>query len=165
MRIGAGALMAVLLGGQARAANKLAVIDLELTGDLGGPEFEQEHAQRLKSEDAELRRALMASGKFLVMDNAPAAGILDRLQSERAHLFDCACDIEVGKALGADFTMVVWVYRVSGLILTLTYELHDVASEQIVARKAYEFRGDNDTAWTHAIRYMVRDLPTPPDRH
>lgn len=157
--------MAVLLGCQARAANTLAVIDLELTGDLGGPEFEQEHAQRLKSEDVELRRDLAASGKFLVVDNSPASSILERLQSERAHLFDCACDVEVGKALGVDYTMVVWVYRVSGLILTLTYELHDVASEQIVARKAYEFRGDNDAAWTHAIRYMVRDLPLLPDRH
>src|ERR1700760_1290735 len=91
------ALFAAFFGQHARAANKLAVIGLELTGDLGGPEFEQDHAKRLKSQDAELRRGLTASGKFTVLDNAPAADILSRLQSERAHLFDCACDLEVGK--------------------------------------------------------------------
>jgi hypothetical protein len=47
---------------------------------------------------------------------------------------------------------------VSGLILSLTYEFHDVTSGQIVGRKSYDFRGDNDAAWTHAISYMVRDL-------
>jgi hypothetical protein len=54
--------------------------------------------------------------------------------------------------------LVAWVNRVSGLILTLTYEIHDVATGQIADRKSYDFRGDNDAAWTHAIDYMVRDL-------
>ncbi len=54
--------------------------------------------------------------------------------------------------------LIAWVYRVSGLILTLTYEIHDVTTGQITARKSFDFRGDNDTAWTHAIDYMVRDL-------
>jgi len=40
----------------------------------------------------------------------------------------------------------------------LTYEFHDVKSGQIVGRKSYDFRGDNDSAWTHAVIYMVRDL-------
>ena len=50
------------------------------------------------------------------------------------------------------------VDRLSRLLLSLTYEFHRVANGQILARKSYDFRGDNDTAWTHAIRYMVRDL-------
>jgi hypothetical protein len=54
--------------------------------------------------------------------------------------------------------LVAWVNRVSALILTLTYEIHDVATGQIAARKSFDFRGDNDAAWTHAINYMVRDL-------
>jgi Protein of unknown function (DUF2380) len=54
--------------------------------------------------------------------------------------------------------LVAWVNRVSTLILTLTYEIHDVATAQITARKSFGFRGDNDAAWTRAIDYMVRDL-------
>jgi hypothetical protein len=47
---------------------------------------------------------------------------------------------------------------VSGLILTLTYEIHDVKTSQITSRKSYDFRGDSDNTWNHAIDYMVRDL-------
>jgi hypothetical protein len=53
---------------------------------------------------------------------------------------------------------VAWVNRVSALILSLTYEFHDVETGQITARKSFGFRGDNDTSWTRAIDYMVRDL-------
>jgi hypothetical protein len=72
---------------------------------------------------------------------------------------DCnGCDLEVGKELNADLVMVAWVDRVSGLILTLTYEIHDVKTSQIAARKSFDFRGDSDNAWNHAVDYMVRDL-------
>ena len=54
--------------------------------------------------------------------------------------------------------MVVWMDRVSALILSLTYEIHDVKTQQIVDRKSYDLRGDNDAAWAHAIQFMVRDL-------
>ena len=81
------------------------------------------------------------------------------MKSQQAHLYECnGCDLEVGRELGADLVLVAWVYRVSGLILTLTYEIHDVNTARIVARKSFDFRGDNDSAWTHAIDFMTRDL-------
>ena len=66
--------------------------------------------------------------------------------------------VPVGRELDADLVMVAWVDRVSGLILSLTYEIHDVKTNQITARQSFDFRGDNDTAWNHAIDYMVRHL-------
>jgi hypothetical protein len=40
-----------------------------------------------------------------------------------------------------------------------------VATSKIVGRKSYYFRGDNDSSWTHAVKYMVRDLKdTAPDQ-
>lgn len=159
-------LVGLVTTGLAQAAPKLAVLDLELTGDLGGPEFEQEHAQRIQSQSAELRKALAATGRFELLDNAPAADVIARIQSQHAHLFDCnGCDLEVGKKLGADLVMVAYVDRVSGLILSLTYELHSVASGQIAARQSFDFRGDNDAAWHHAISYMVRHMPAELDTH
>jgi hypothetical protein len=85
--------------------------------------------------------------------------VLNRLKSQQAYLHDCnGCDLDIGRQLKADLVLVAWVDRVSGLILTLTYEIHEVRTSQIVARKSFDFRGDNDTAWNHAIDYMVRDL-------
>jgi len=144
---------------EAAAPVRMAVLDLELTGDLGGPEFEAEHEARLRIESARLRQDLKNAGVYEVVDNAPAQALIDKLKSQQRYLHDCnGCDLEVGKQLGADEILVAWVDRVSGLILTLTYEIHDVKTSQIKSRKSYDFRGDNDSAWNHAIDYMVRDL-------
>lgn len=146
---------------------KLVVLDIELTGDLGGPQFAAEHAARLRKESAILRQQLANTGLFQLVDTTPAQPLITRLKSQQAFWHDCnGCDLEVGKQLGADQVLVTWVDRVSGLILSLTYEFHGVANGQILDRKSYDFRGDNDAAWTHAISYMVRDLKeTSAERH
>jgi hypothetical protein len=138
---------------------RLAVLNIELTGDLGGPRFVAEHEARLQMQSDRLRHELELSGLFHIVETSPARSLIARLAAQHAYLHDCnGCDLEVGKQLGADEVLVTWVDRVSELILSLTYEFHDVASGQILARKSYDFRGDNDAAWTHAINFMVRDL-------
>jgi len=154
-----GILLAGIASGTAAPAPRLAVLDIDLTGDLGGPEFEAEHGARLRMATERLRQDLQGSGLYQVLDNAPARALIDKVRSQQRYWHDCnGCDLDVGRSLGADEVLVSWVNRVSGLILTLTYEIHDVASGRIVDRKSYDFRGDNDRAWTHAIDYMVRDL-------
>lgn len=138
---------------------QLVVLDVEITGDLGGPELEAEHEARLKLASTRLRDSLARIGAYRLVDTSPAQDAIDELKSRHRYLHDCnGCDLDVGRQLGADQVLVAWVYRVSGLILTLTYEIHDVATGQIIARKSFDFRGDNDAAWTRAIDYMVRDL-------
>jgi Protein of unknown function (DUF2380) len=156
--------LAILIAASSLAAAapskpKLVVLDIELTGDLGGPQFTAEHEARLRMESDELRQELERSGLYTIADSTPAQPLITKLKSQQSYLHDCnGCDLEIGRQLGADQVLVTWVDRVSGLILSLTYEFHDVATGQIVGRKSYDFRGDNDSAWTHAIRYMVRDL-------
>lgn len=94
------------------------------------------------------------------------SGLIEHLKSQQRYWHDCnGCDLDVGRQLGADQVLVAWVNRVSALILTLTYEIHGVRSGQILARKSFDFRGDSDLAWTHAIRYRVRDLQEHPTAH
>lgn len=138
---------------------RLAVLDVEISGDLGGPGFALEHANRLNMASAKLRDELGRGGHFQLVSNCPAQELIARLKSQQLYLHDCnGCDLEVGRFLGVDQVLVSWVNRVSNLILTLTYEIHDVRTGDIVARKSYDFRGDNDTAWSHAIVYMVKDM-------
>ena len=112
-----------------------------------------EHQARLAMATQRLRQKISGTGQYRVVDTAAAQSLLSRLRSQQAFLHDCnGCDLEIGRMLHADEVMVAWVDRVSGLILSLTYEIHDVASGQIVARKSFDFRGDNDAAWTHADR-------------
>lgn len=143
----------------AAAPPRLVVLDVELTGDDGGPAFAAEHRARLALASTKLRESLAGTGRYQLVDNAPAQKTIDELKSRYLYLHDCnGCDLDVGRQLGADQVWVAWVNRVSGLILSVTYEIHDVATGQIIARKSFDFRGDNDTSWTRAIQYMVRDL-------
>jgi hypothetical protein len=150
-----------LVTGPAVAAKTptLVVLDIELTGDTGGPQFAREHDARLAMESNKLREELQKSGLYTLVNTAPAQPLIAKLRSQQKYLHDCnGCDLQIGRELNADQVMVSWVDRVSGLILSLTYEFHDVATGQIVGRKSYDFRGDNDSAWTHAVKYMVEDL-------
>lgn len=139
--------------------SKLVVLDVELTGDDGGAEFAIEHQARLALASTKLRESLARTGMYQLVDSAPAQATLDELKSRYRYLHDCnGCELDLGKQLAADQVMAVWVNRVSTLILSLTYEVRDVATGQLTARKSFGFRGDNDTSWTRAIEYMVRDL-------
>jgi hypothetical protein len=146
--------------GDAAPLPKLMVLDIELTGDLGGPEFVAEHEARLRNQSAHLREALRNGRRFDVLDNAPVTADLDALKAQQMYLHECnGCDLDVGRRLHADRVLAPWVTRVSGLILTLTYEMHDVETGQILERQSFDFRGDNDAAWTHAVDYMIRHMP------
>jgi hypothetical protein len=138
---------------------KLVVLDVELSGDLGGPELASEHQARLSLASTKLRQSLSHTGLYELLDISPAENTLDEVKSRYRYLHDCnGCDLDIGRQLGADQILVAWVNRVSALVLSLTYEIRDVATGQIAARKSFGFRGDNDTSWTRAIDYMVRDL-------
>jgi hypothetical protein len=138
---------------------RLLVLDVELAGDLGGPALSTEHETRLQMTSARLRSELAHTALFQIVDDSAVRDAIGELRSQQRFLHECnGCDLEIGRRAGADRVMVAWVYRVSGLILTLTYEIHDVRTAQITDRRSYDFRGDNDAAWTHAIVYLVRDL-------
>ena len=138
---------------------KLVVLDVELSGDVGDPELVPEHQARLKLASAKLRESLARTGLYQLVDSAAARSTIEELRSRYRYLHDCnGCDRDIARQLGADQVLVAWVNRVSALILSLTYEFHDVETGQITARKSFGFRGDNDTSWTRAIDYMVRDL-------
>lgn len=137
---------------------RLVVLDVELTGDLGGPEFVAQHDARMKMASARLRENVSRTGLYSVVDPAPAQDLIKQLESQYRYLHDCnGCELDIGRQLGADQVLVAWVNRVSGLILMLSYEIHDVATGQTTAGKTFGFRGDNDIAWTRAIDYLVRD--------
>ncbi len=46
----------------------------------------------------------------------------------------------------------------SNLVLTMHVTIGDVATGRIIMKNALDFRSDNDTGWTRAIAYLVKDL-------
>src|SRR5688500_12218981 len=91
---------------------ELVVLDVELTGDLGGAQFAGEHEARLKLATKELRDNLSRTGLYRLVDTAPAQGTIDELKSRYRYLHDCnGCDLDIGRQLDADQVMVARVYR------------------------------------------------------
>src|ERR1700737_800241 len=54
----------------------LAVLNIELVGDTGGPQFAAEHDARLKMESDRLRQELRDSGLYRVLDLTPALPLI-----------------------------------------------------------------------------------------
>lgn len=137
---------------------KLAVLDIGLIGDLGDPRLAEEHEARQQRATARLRQALGKSRFYTVVDDTPARPMIERAKSLQ-HLHACnGCELDIARALGAQRVLVAWVYRVSNLILTLNYEIRDVASGATVEKGAFDFRGDNDAAWLRAVDVMARAI-------
>jgi hypothetical protein len=137
---------------------KLLVLDLELVGDLSDASLAGAHEERIRSVSKLLRQELSQLPTYEVVDAAPAKEHIESLRAVQ-YLHKCnGCEIDVALELGANQVLVAWVHRVSQLILSLTYEIREVPSGRPLKRKAFDFRGDNDTGWSRAVTYMVKDL-------
>jgi hypothetical protein len=137
---------------------RLLVLDLELVGDLGDPSMAPQHEARIQMASEKLRGELAQLAGYVIVDETPAQEQIANLRSLQ-HLHQCnGCELDIARELTADRVFVAWIHRVSLLILTLKYEIRDVATGKPVLRKAFDFRGDTDAGWSRAIEYMVRDM-------
>ncbi|HYE36458.1 DUF3280 domain-containing protein [Methylocaldum sp.] len=144
--------------GESPHLKTLAVLDLELTGDLSDSTRDVEWSKRLALMTEALRDELSRSGLYRVVDHGAAPGLIAELKSAR-YLHACnGCEFDIAQRLGAERVLVGWVFRMSNLVLTLHIEIRDVATGQTLINRAFDFRGDNDTSWRRAIVYFVKDL-------
>ncbi|MBP1148292.1 MULTISPECIES: DUF3280 domain-containing protein [unclassified Methylocaldum] len=150
--------------GESPDLKTLAVLDLELTGDLGDSTREAEWGRRLAVMTEVLRDDLSRSGLYRVVDHGPAPELVAELKSAR-YLHACnGCELDIARRLGAERVLVGWVFRMSNLVLSLHIQIRDVATGQTLINRAFDFRGDKDESWRRAIAYFVQDLRERPPR-
>jgi hypothetical protein len=154
--------LAALLTSAQAAEPRVAVFDFELVdtsleGAMYGPRPDQR--ERLVRAGNQLRDRLAKSGRVEVIDIAAA-----RRQAEAAGLRTCdGCDAKFARQLGADYSIVGWVQKVSNLILNMNVTVRDASSGRIVAVKSVDMRGNTDESWSRAVDWLVRyDLLAPP---
>ena len=68
------------------------------------------------------------------------------------------CEIDIAKRLGARYVLIGWIYKVSTLVLTLHIDIKDVTTGKPVYARVFDFRGDNERAYAHAAKTLVRSL-------
>jgi Protein of unknown function (DUF2380) len=140
---------------------RAAVMDFELINEMREYETEESQAaqeRRLALISDELRREFNQRGMYRMADNSAAAKLIAD-QKARQDLRNCnGCELDIGRALGADVIILGWVQKVSNLILNLNIEVKDVASGKTLYTKSVDLRGNTDKSWLRGITYMVDSI-------
>ena len=128
------------------------LFDTSLQGEIEGPDPAE--LARLEMIDRELRQGLAASGRFELIDTAPAAASIE----SAGHLRTCnGCEVPIAASLGADLTMVGWVQKVSNLILNINVTIRDVASRELLFAGSVDIRGNTDESWRRGVRHLLQN--------
>ena len=106
-----------------------------------------------------LREQLRHSGRYRVVDNAPAAALIARLGASQ-DLNACAdCARQVGRELGVEQVGRCWVQKVSNLILNINLHVDAVASGATVFQRSVDIRGNTDLSWRRGATALVELMP------
>jgi hypothetical protein len=147
--------------GACAAEPKIAVFDFELVdtsleGATYGPRADQQ--ARLTRLADQLRDRLAKSGRVDVVDIAPVEA-----QAKAETLRTCdGCDARLAREIGAQFSVIGWVQKVSNLILNMNIVVRDASSGRVVSVKSVDMRSNTEESWLRALDWLVRyDLLAP----
>jgi Protein of unknown function (DUF2380) len=146
---------------QPTAPKSAAVMELELIDDMSAyedPAVIDAENRRITLTSEALRRELDQRALYRVVDNRPAADLIANLKA-RENLRDCnGCEIDIGKALGADVIVIGWVQKVSNLILNINLQVKDVRTGEMLYAKSVDLRSNTDDSWLRGIRHLLTNM-------
>jgi len=145
----------------ASAPRIAAVMEFELIDDMRDyerPEVKDAQNRRIGLISDELRQELNQRGMYRIVDNSEAEDLISSLKAQQ-ELRDCnGCEIDIGRALGADVIIIGWVQKVSNLILNINIEVKEVSSGRMLYVKSVDLRSNSDNSWLRGIRFMVNSI-------
>lgn len=103
---------------------------------------------------AELVAERFAQEGYELLDLAPVAEDLDRVVNP-AKCY--GCDTRMAAKLGADYSLVGEVQKVSNLILTLNLQLRDAETGETVKGGVVDIRGNTDDTWRRGMQYILKN--------
>lgn len=107
----------------------------------------------------QLRRELVSSGKFQLLDIAPV-----NAAAHGSNLQACGgCDVQLAQKLGADLAITGVVQKVSNLLLNMNIYVRDVHTGNLAAAISADLRGNTDESWSRAMSFLVRNRLLAPD--
>lgn len=136
-------------------------IDTSTEGEVNGPRADE--AARVEMLDAYIAEGLTNGGLVLV-DMAPAA---EQLASVKNPAHCNGCDVKIARELGAAYSVVAEVQKVSNLILAVNIYVRDAETGAQLRGQAVDIRGNTDDSWQRGARYILKNnifkepLPAP----
>jgi hypothetical protein len=142
---------------------KLAFFDVELADfSAGGPLAGQspEETARIDLTSKRLRELLVKSGRYELVDisaDHPGISAVNAEPLRLHYLRDCnGCEVDIGKALGADQTFLAFFKKVSRMEGSLEFHIRDVKTGASVKRAQADWRGSTDESWTRAVTWLFK---------
>lgn len=133
---------------------KLAVFDFQLANLAQLPPTAADKARLPRLSDM-LRQQLAASGRY---DIVPITEKVKQEVAKSAPLRDCGgCAVDFARELGADVAVTGQIQKVSDLILNISVFMKKVNSNAPETATNVSIRGDNDNAFDHGIKYLVKN--------
>lgn len=146
-------MLAAVCSGSAVATQRLAVFDVEIY-DTSGEGAHTDLEQRLARISGELRDGLAASPDYDLVDLTPAADRIEAL----GYIWGCnGCEAAIAREFGAASYVTALIHKVSTLILSIRIQVHDAQTGAVTAVAVADIRGDNDRAWSHGVRWLLRN--------
>ena len=136
-------------------------MDFELIDEMREYESAQgrrENDRRLALITSELAKEFTGRGMYRVIDPTPAAQLIEKLKASYELRACNGCEIDIGKALGADRVALCWVQKVSNLILNINIDVRSVATGATLYAKSVDIRGNTDEAWLRGVRRLVDNI-------
>jgi hypothetical protein len=136
-------------------------MDFELIDEMRSFSTEQarrEVDRRLVLITTELSKELEGRGMYRVLDHTPAEQLIERLKASHELRACNGCEIDIGKALGAERIALCWVQKVSNLILNINVEVRSVATGETLYVKSVDIRGNTDETWLRGVRRLVENI-------
>ena len=140
----------------ATAGDKVAFFGLTMLDDsLQGAMEGEDPAQtaRLAMLEKIVRDRFTAEGYDLI-DITPVQTDLDRIVNP-AKCY--GCDTRMATDLGADFSLVGEVQKVSNLIIAMNLQLRDAATGDLVRGGVVDIRSNTDESWQRGMRYILKN--------
>jgi hypothetical protein len=101
-------------------------------------------------------RALNARDEFELVKREPIAAQIEDAQQSYRYLYACnGCEIDLGRAAGAELVLTGWVQKVSNLIININATLYDVEHGEAIGGASVDMRGNTDSTWRAAALYLV----------
>lgn len=140
----------------AAAGDKVAFFGLTFLDDSLQRQMQGEdpaEIARLAMLEKIVRDRFAAEGYDLV-DITPVQSDLDRIM-DPAKCY--GCDTRMATDLGADFSLVGEVQKVSNLILTMNLQMRDAATGDLTRGGVVDIRSNTDESWQRGMRYILKN--------
>jgi hypothetical protein len=129
----------------------LTLLDESLQSQMQGEDPAQ--AARIAMLEEIVRDRFLAEG-YELLDITPVQADLDRIVNP-AKCY--GCDTRMAADLGADFSLVGEVQKVSNLILAMNLQLRDAATGDLVRGGVVDIRSNTDESWQRGMRYILKN--------